>query len=102
MIFIIIITIVIIIINIIIIIMIKQKENNERFTAAGWHSCQNLKNENFSSSFGRLLKKLHQKACHMSSTIINFFSIQPIKLLICGVVIVVAIMFNSLMSNERQ
>ena len=64
------------------------KAKNERFTAASSPCRQNLKYENFMSSFGRLrqlekkkkklllknvyavLKTLHQKACRTCSTII--------------------------------
>ena len=41
-----------------------------RFTDAGSHCRQNLKFENFSSSFCRHVKKLHQRACRTCSTII--------------------------------
>ena len=37
------------------------KAKNERFTAAGWRYGQNLKNENFTSSFGRLRQKIALK-----------------------------------------
>ena len=149
------------------------KAKSERFTAASSHCCQNLKYENFTSSFGRLrqkiapkcvphvqhdyfssfnqwnhwfvalsltssnlkfpyVKTLHQKSCRTCSTIIFlhstneiidlwrcrwrsrrqilnsltskhctknraaraarlFFFIQPIKSLICGVVVDVAV-----------
>ena len=43
------------------------KAKNERFTAMGFHCRQNLKNENFLSSF---VQKLHQDAHSMCSTII--------------------------------
>ena len=37
------------------------KAENERFTAAGSRCCQNLKYENFTSSFGRLRQKMALK-----------------------------------------
>ena len=45
------------------------KAKNERFTALRLRCRQNLKNENFTSSFGRLGQKVHQKACHTCGTI---------------------------------
>ena len=48
----------------------RAKVKNETFTAAGSRCPQNLKNENFASSFGTHVKKLHQKACRTCSTII--------------------------------
>ena len=49
---------------------------NTRCIAAGSRCRQNLKYENFTSSFGRLRqkKKLHQKACRTCSTIILLHS----------------------------
>ena len=46
------------------------KAKNGRFTAAGSLCCQNIKNENFTSSFVKLRQNLHQKACRTNSTII--------------------------------
>ena len=46
------------------------KAENENFIAAGLRCRQNLKYENFTSSFGILRQTLHQKACHTCSTII--------------------------------
>ena len=54
---------------------------NERFTAAS-SRCQNLKYENFMSSFGRLRQNIAARL---------FFFIQPIKSLICGGVVDVAV-----------
>ena len=62
------------------------RAENEKFTAGDLRCRQNLKYENFTSSFGRLRQKMHQKAC---GTI--FFLIPPIKSLICGVVVIVAV-----------
>ena len=36
----------------------NAKAKNERFTAAGLHCRQNLKNENFTSLFGRLRQQI--------------------------------------------
>ena len=61
------------------------KAKDKRFTAAGSRCCQNLKNENFTSSFGRLRQKLHQKPCCTCSTIIFAHSTnQIIHLWRCG------------------
>ena len=46
------------------------KTKNEGFTAAGSRFRQNFKYEDFTSSFGRLRRKLLQKACRTCSTII--------------------------------
>ena len=46
------------------------KVNNKRFTAAGSRYRQNLKYENFTSSFGRLRRKIAPKACHTCRMII--------------------------------
>jgi len=46
------------------------KAENEKIIPACLHCCQNLKYENFTSSFGRLRQKLHQRACSTCSTII--------------------------------
>ena len=43
------------------------KAENEKIIAAGLRCRQNLKYENFTSSFGRLRQKLHQKACRTCS-----------------------------------
>ena len=65
------------------------KAKNERFTAAGSHSCcWNLKKENLASSFGRRCQKIAQKACHTCSTIIFPHS------LICGNVVVIAVVIS--------
>ena len=63
---------------------------SERFTGASSRCRQNLKYENFTSSFGRLVKTLHQKACRTCSTIIFLHSTnQIIDLWRCRCVIVV-------------
>jgi len=66
---------------------------NERFTAAGSRCRQNLKYENFTSSFGRL----RQKNCarkRAARTARLFLLIQPIKSLICGVVVAVPVVVS--------
>ena len=60
-----------------------------KFTAAGLRCRQNLKYENFTSSFGRLRQKIAPKSVPLVRTI--FFFIQPIKSLVCGVVVVVVV-----------
>ena len=40
----------------------EVKTENERFSAAGWRCRQNLKYENFTSSFGRLRQKIAPKS----------------------------------------
>ena len=48
---------------------IRVEAKNERFIAACWRCRENFKDENFSSSLGRLRqKKVHQKACRTCST----------------------------------
>ena len=61
------------------------KAKNERFTAASSRCRQNLKYENFMSSFGRLRQNIAARAAR------SFFFIQPMKSLICGVVVDVAV-----------
>ena len=46
------------------------KVENERLTAAGLRFLQNLEYENFTSSFGRLRQKSHQKVCRTCNTIL--------------------------------
>ena len=46
------------------------KAENEKLIAADLRCRQNLKYENFTSSFGRLRQKLHQKSCRTCSTIV--------------------------------
>ena len=65
------------------------KAKNESFTAASWRCRQNLKYENFTSSFRRLRQHIHQKRAARAARL--FFCIQPIESLICGVVIDVAV-----------
>ena len=67
------------------------KANNERFTAASSRCRQNLKYENFTSSFGRLRQNIAPKSVPHVQHDCFFFFIQPIKSLICGVVIDVAV-----------
>ena len=52
---------------------------------------QNLKNKNFTSSFGRLRQKLLEKACRTCSTTIFLHSTNQI---ICGAVVVVAVVIS--------
>ena len=56
---------------------------NQRLTASALHYRPNLKYENFTSSFGRLIQRIAPKSV--------FFLIQPIKSLICGLVVAVAV-----------
>ena len=70
------------------------KAKNERFTAAGSRCRQNLKNDNFTSSFGRLRQKIAPKSVpHVQQDYISFL-IQPIKSLMCGVVVAVAVVIS--------
>ena len=62
------------------------KAKNERFTAASSRCRQNFKYENFTSSFDRLRQNIVPKSVPWL-----FFFIQPIKSLICGVVVDVAV-----------
>lgn len=60
------------------------KAENERLTASAWHYRPNLKYENFTSSFARVIQRIAPKSV--------FFPIQPcIKSLICGLVVAVAV-----------
>ena len=63
------------------------KAENERFSAVGLGCRQNPKHENFNSSFGRLRQKNCSKKRRVARATRLFLSIQPIKLLICGVVV---------------
>ena len=66
------------------------KAKNERFTPASSRCRQNLKYENFTSSFGRLRQNIAPKSVlHVQHD--YFFCIQPIKSLICGIVVDVAV-----------
>ena len=70
------------------------KAENERFTAAGSCCRQKLKYENFTSSFGRLRQKIAPKSVpHVQPTRL-FFRIQPIKSMICGVVVAVPVVIS--------
>ena len=64
----------------------QVKVESERFTAAGSHRPQNL-----TSSFGRLTasKNLTKKRAARAARL--FFLIQPIKSMICGVVVAVGV-----------
>jgi len=74
------------------------KKKNERFTAASLRCCQNLKNENFTSSFGRLGQKVSPK--NRAPRAARLFTlIQPIKSLICDVVVAIS---YSLISETKQ
>ena len=54
------------------------KAKNERFTAESFRCRQNLKNENLTSSFGRLSQNIAPKSVpHVQHD--YFFFIQPIK-----------------------
>ena len=66
---------------------------NEIFPAAGLCCHQNLTYENFKSSFGRLCQKCCTKK-HAACAAQLFFPIQPIKSLICGIVVAVAVVFS--------
>ena len=66
------------------------KAKNERFTAVSSRCRQNLKYENLTSSFGRLRQNIAPKSVpHVQHD--HFFFIQPMKSLICGVVVDVAV-----------
>ena len=68
---------------------VHAKAKNERFTAADLRCRQNLKNENSTTSFGRLRQKNFAKK--RAPRAARLFSlIQPIKSLICGVVFVIS------------
>ena len=66
------------------------KAKSERFTAATPRCRQKLKYENFTSSFSRLRQK-HCTKKRAGRAARLFFFIQPIKSLICGVVVDVAV-----------
>ena len=68
------------------------RAKNERFTAAGSRCLQNLKNENLTSSFGRLRENCTKKRAARAARL--FFLIQPIKSFICGVVVAVAVVIS--------
>ena len=67
------------------------KAKNERFTAAGSRCRQNLKYENLTSSFGRLRQNIAPIKKRAARVARLFFFIQPIKSLICGVFVDVAV-----------
>ena len=66
------------------------KAKNERFTAASSCCNQNLKYENLTSSFGRLRQNIAARL---------FFFIQPIKSLICGSAVDVAVVKDLKLPN---
>ena len=65
----------------------RVKAKKERFTAASSRCRQNLKYENFPSSFGRLRQNIAPIKKRAARAARLFFFIQPIKSLICGVVV---------------
>ena len=73
------------------------KAMNERFTAVGLR--QNLKNEGFTSPFSRLRQKIAPKKRAARAARL-FFLIQPIKSLICGVVVAVAVFISLILSYQ--
>ena len=66
------------------------KAKNERFTAATSCCRQNLKYENFTSSFWQITSK-HCTKKRAARVALLYFFIPPIKSLICGVVVDVAV-----------
>ena len=69
------------------------KGENERYSAVGSRCWQNLKYENFTSSFGRLRQKIAPKSVpHVQHDYFSFS--QPIKSLICGVVVAVPVVVS--------
>ena len=67
------------------------KTKNERFTAASSRCRQNLKYENLTSSFGRLRQNIAPKSV-LHEQHDDFFLVQPIKSLICGVVVAASLL----------
>ena len=67
------------------------KAKKERFAAASSRCRQNLKYENFALSFGTLRQNIEAKSVPHVQHDYLFFFIQPIKLLICGVVVDVVV-----------
>ena len=66
--------------------------HNERSTTASSRCRHNLKYENFTSSFARLRQNIAPKSVlHAARAARLSFFIQPIKSLICGVVVDVAV-----------
>ena len=63
------------------------KAENERFTAAGWRCRQKLE-----CRLSDYVKELHQEAFCTCSTII--FLTRPIKSLICGVLVAIAVVIS--------
>ena len=72
------------------------KAKSERFTTASSRCRQNLKYENFTASFGILRQNIAPKKRAARAARLFFF-LQPIKSLICGVIVDVAVVkLNSL------
>ena len=67
------------------------KAKSERFTAASSRCRQNLKYENFTSSFSRLRQNIYSTKKRAARAARLFFFIQPIKSLICGIIVDVAV-----------
>ena len=78
------------------------KAENESFTAASWRCRENLKYEIFTSSFGRLLRLKHCTKKRAARAARLFFFIEPIKSLICGVVVDVAVVYLKLPSVKSR
>ena len=74
------------------------KAKNERFTVVSFRYRQNLKYENF-TSFGTTLKHCTKKRAARAARL--FFFIQPIKSLICGAVVDVAVVKCEKVKNAR-
>ena len=72
------------------------KAENERFTAAGSRCRQNLKYENSLRSLADYVKTCTKKRAARAARL--FFLIQPIILLICGVVVAVAVVASLIAS----
>ena len=70
------------------------KAENERFSAVGSRCRQNLKYENFTSSFGKLRQKSVPK--RVPPVQHDYFSLfnQSIKSLVCGVVVAVPVVIS--------
>ena len=75
------------------------KANNERFIVASSRCRQNLKYENFTSSFPRVRQTIAPKSVRAARAARFFFFIQPIKSLICGVAVDVAAVKSLLLGS---
>ena len=70
------------------------KAETERFSAVGSRCRQNLKYENFTSSFGKLRQKSVPKSVpHVQHDYFSLFN-QSIKSLVCGVVVAVPVVIS--------